>query len=65
MEFTKVKVIVINIAVTAVEGFLAAWEVSGNKLDKATLVGAISAGLSAAWNLAVKPFLKSNTGLYK
>lgn len=63
MDFTKeiqaTKWVVMNVLVTAVQGALAQWAISGNKLDKVAVTGAIAAGLSAAWNLVIKPLLKS------
>lgn len=69
MELTKhlqsAKVILINIVITAVQGFLAAWAVTGNKTDKASLGAAVAAAASAVWNLVVKPAMKANNILYK
>lgn len=65
MKYQKAKVIVINVLVTAVQGFLASWAVTGNKTDKASLGAAVAAAGSAAWNLVIKPALKQNTSLYK
>lgn len=65
LELTKAKVIVINVLITAVQGFLAAWAVTGNKTDKASLGAAVAAAASATWNLVLKPWLKANTNLYK
>lgn len=50
--------ILTNVVVTFVEGFLAAWALSGNDLSKNALVGAGAAGLSAVWNIVLKPRLK-------
>lgn len=59
MKFQEPKWILRNILVTAVEGFLVAWAATGNKTDKATLGAAVGAGLSAAWNIVLKPALKT------
>lgn len=65
LKLQKTKVIVINVVVTAIQGFLTAWAVTGNKTDKASLGAAVAAGASVAWNVVIKPLLKSNTELYK
>lgn len=65
LDIQSVKVIAINVVITAVQGFLAAWAVTGNKTDKASLGAAVAAAASAAWNLVVKPYLKGQTSLYK
>lgn len=59
------KIIVINVVVTFFQGALAAWAVTGNKLDKTALTGAAAAGASVVWNTVIKPFLKSRSILYK
>lgn len=64
MKFQSAKVIAINVVVTFLEGAGAAWFVTGNQTRKEALVGAGAAGLSAVWNLIVKPFLKSKNILY-
>lgn len=58
------KVIAINIAVTFVEGFAAAWVLTGNSLSEQALVGAGAAGVSLVWNTIVKPWLKDRKFLY-
>lgn len=62
MEFTKniqdIKWVAVNVIVTAIEGFLAAWAATGNKTDKASLGAAIGAAASTVWNLVIKPFAK-------
>lgn len=35
---------------TFVQAAVAAWALTGNRLDKAALVGALAAGISAVWN---------------
>lgn len=64
MKLQSAKVITINVIVTFVEGFGAAWLLTGNQLDKASLVGAGASGISLAWNTVVKPLLKSKKLLY-
>lgn len=59
------KIILINVFVTFLEGFGAAWVVSGNASSKTALVGAFAGGISAVWNVCVKPYLKQKTSLYK
>lgn len=59
------KIILINVVVTFLEGFAAGWIVTGNQLDKTALIGAVAAGVSAVWNMVIKPTLKKNNVLYK
>lgn len=59
MKLASIKTIVVNVVVTAVQGFLAAWAVTGNKTDKASLGAAVAAAASVVWNTAIKPALKS------
>lgn len=56
MESTKT--ILINIIVTFVQAAGAVWVTSGFATDKLAISGAIGAGLSAVWNLVVKPLFK-------
>lgn len=66
LPIQRAKVVIINMAVTALEAAVGFLAVSGwNISDKTVLAGAVGAGLSAAWNTILKPWLKSNTGLYK
>jgi len=65
MDIQRTKIIVINVVVTAFQGFLACWAITGNKTDKASLGAAVAAGISVAWNVAIKPLIKTNTNLYK
>ena len=65
MKWNSLKVIVINVVVTAVQGFLAAWAVTGNKTDKASLGAAVAAGASLVWNSVLKPYLRGNQIIYK
>lgn len=58
MHLQETKVIVTNIVVTFVQGGVAGWIALGGKLDKAGITAFLTAGLSAAWNLALKPKLK-------
>lgn len=58
------KTTVINVVVTFVQGFLAAWVVAGYKLDRQTLTGAAAAAFSVVWNVVIKPILKENKILY-
>ena len=55
----KPKYIVMNIVVTAGQAFLATWAATGNKTDKACLGASVGAVSSAAWNLILKPAIKS------
>lgn len=56
---------IINVVVTAVQGFLAAWAVTGNATDKASLGAAVAAAASAVWNIVLKPIVKDKTNVYK
>lgn len=58
MNFESVKTIVTNIVVTFVQAAGAVWVTSGFATDKLAISGAVGAGLSAVWNLVVKPLLK-------
>jgi uncharacterized membrane protein len=58
------KIIAINIIVTFLEGFAAAWLALGNDLTEQALVGAVAAGISAVWNIIIKVQLKKRTELY-
>lgn len=58
MKLASTKTIVTNVLVTAIQGFLAAWAVTGNKTDKASLGAAVAASASVVWNTVLKPFLK-------
>ena len=46
-----------NIVVTFVQAGAATWLATGFATDKIAIGGAIGAGLSAVWNLVIKPFL--------
>ena len=49
--------ILINIVITFFQAGLAAWSVTGFSMDKAAIGAVIGAGISAIWNIIVKPFL--------
>ncbi len=59
------RTVVINILITFLEGFVAAWALTGNEVTKHALVGAGAAAISLVWNTVIKPYLKTNTALYK
>lgn len=59
------RTILINVLVTFLEGFLAAWALTGQEVSKHALVGAGAAAVSLVWNTVVKPTLKAKTELYK
>lgn len=65
MPVQSLKVVLINVAVTFIEGTLAAWALVGHQTTKEALVGAAAAGVSLVWNTVIKPFLKNNGILYK
>lgn len=54
-----IKHTIINVIVTFVEGFLAAWALTNNQLTQHALVGALAAAISLVWNTAIKPVLVS------
>lgn len=58
VEHVNLKQTAINVTVTFVEGFLAAWLITNHSTEKQALIGASAAGLSAVWNLVIKPLLK-------
>lgn len=53
------KTILMNVVVTFVQAFMAAWATTNFSLDKLTLAGAWGAGLSAVYNLVIKPSAKA------
>lgn len=50
MDNMNHKDVFIRSAKTAVQAFLAAWAVSGNKLTKDALLAAVAAAVAAVWN---------------
>lgn len=40
---------------TFIQGFLAAWVLTGNSVEKNALIGAVAAGISALMNLFIQP----------
>lgn len=58
MNYETAKTITINIIVTFVQAAVAVWVTTGFATDKLALSGAAGAGLSAVWNIVVKPLLK-------
>lgn len=55
------KTILLNVMVTFFQTSFAVWATTNFALDKLALTGAIGAGLSAVWNVVVKPALKAIT----
>jgi hypothetical protein len=55
----EIKNIIINVAVTFFEAAIAVWFASGMQSDKIAIGAAIGAGVSAVWNIVLKPFLKN------
>lgn len=55
------KTILLNIVVTFFQTSFAVWATTNFALDKLALTGAIGAGLSAVWNVVLKPALKAIT----
>lgn len=64
MKTQSAKIIAINVGITFIEGFGAAWLLTGNALTTQALVGAGAAGLSLVWNVLIKPALKDRGILY-
>lgn len=58
MNYETAKTVTINIIVTFIQAAVATWAATGFATDKLALSGAVGAGLSAVWNVLVKPFLK-------
>lgn len=58
-ELESNKTILVNIVVTFFQTAGAAWAVTNFSLDKLTVAGAIGAGLSAVWNIVLKPAFKA------
>lgn len=54
-----IKHTIVNVIVTFVEGFLAAWALGGNQVSKHALIGAGAAAVSLVWNTTLKPLLVS------
>lgn len=54
-----IKHTIVNVIVTFVEGFLAAWALGGNQFSKHAIVGAGAAALSVVYNTVIKPVLVS------
>lgn len=59
------KIVAINVLITFLEGFAAAWALTNNEVSQHALLGAGAAGISLVWNVVVKPYLKSRGILYK
>lgn len=53
-------IIVRNVVVTFLQVAIATWVASGLSTDKVAVSAAIGAGLSAVWNIVVKPVLIHN-----
>lgn len=52
------KIITINMVVTFFQAGLAVWATSGFKSDRIAIGAAVGAGISAVWNIVIKPLLK-------
>lgn len=50
-------VVIRNVVITFLQGFLVAWALTNYSFDEGSLFGAGVAGLSAVWNLILKPWL--------
>lgn len=57
MESTKT--ILVNMLVTFVQAGGAVWAAAGFATDRVVIGAVVGAGLSAVWNLALKPLLAS------
>lgn len=53
------KTILVNVVVTFFQTAFAAWAMTNFAVDKLALTGAIGAGVSAVWNIVIKPSLKA------
>lgn len=51
--------VLVNILVTFTQAAVVAWYAAGGTADKLAIGAAIGAGLSAVWNLIIKPFIVS------
>lgn len=49
--------VVVNIVVTFFEAAIAVWSTNGFSTDKLALGAVVGAGVSAVWNIVIKPFL--------
>lgn len=52
--------VVVNIVVTFFEAAIAVWSTNGFSTDKLALGAVIGAGVSAVWNIIIKPILKQH-----
>lgn len=51
--------ILTNIIVTFFQAGFAVWATSGFNMDKLAIGASVGAGISAVWNILIKPLLKS------
>lgn len=58
LKFEKTASVVVNVVVTFIETASATWATYGFSKDKIVIGATVGAGISAAWNLALKPLLK-------
>jgi hypothetical protein len=58
MHIEPARVVAQNMVVTFIEAGFVAWQLAGYKLDKITLGAAAGVGVSAIWNMIVKPYVK-------
>ena len=49
--------VITNMIVTFIEAAVATWSATGFAVDKLSVAAAVGAGLSAVWNLVLKPYL--------
>ncbi len=54
--------VLLRAGLTFLEGFAAAWALTGNRLDRAAITGAIAAGLSVAINVTIKAYKTKQEG---
>ena len=59
IKYSFNKQTLVNILVTYVEGFLAAWVVLDYSTETNALVGAAAAAGSAVWNTIIKPIFRT------
>lgn len=58
MKRSELNALAIRLAVTFVQGFLAAWAATGFATDKVVLGGAVASAASLVYNLVIKPQLE-------
>lgn len=65
MKFQSIATTLINMVVTFFQGGFAVWAATGFSTDQLAIGAFVAAGLSALWNLIIKPFLVARGWLPK